>query len=102
MSELGQTMESVAAQAAVMCTQCLIDAVNEESAELSAKVGHLVVASAMRQRGRNWEAWYCQAFAEVMASVLVIALFTAELSKCREVAWTGTNPPATAVQISMN
>jgi hypothetical protein len=101
MSELAETMESVAAQAAVMCTQCLIDAVNEESAELGAKVGHLVVASAMRGRGRNWEAWYGQAFAEVMASVLVIALFTAELAKCREVAWTDTGQPP-AVQISMN
>ena len=102
MSELAATMESVAAQAAVMCTQCLIDAVNEESAELGAKVGHLVVASAMRHRGRNWEAWYHQAFAEVMTSVLVIALFSAELAKCREVAWTGTGPSATAVQISLN
>ena len=101
MSELAQTMESVAAQAAVMCTQCLIDAVNEESAGLGAKVGHLAVASAMRGRGRNWEAWYCQALTEVIASVLVIALFTAELSKCREVAWTGTDSPP-EVRVSLN
>ena len=55
----------------------------------------------MRGRGRNWEAWYCQALTEVIASVLVIALFTAELAKCREVAWTGTDMPP-AVQISLN
>ena len=98
---LAGTIESVTAQASVMCTQCLIDAVTEESAELGVKVGHLLASSSMRGRGKHWEAWYEQAFTEVMTSVLVISVFTAELSTSREVAWRDINPPL-EVQISLN
>ena len=100
-SNLGTTVESVMAEASVMCTQCLINAVSEESSGLGAKVGHLLAASSMRHRGRHWEAWYQQAFTEVMSSLLVIAVFSAELSTSRGVAWKDINPPP-EVQISLN
>ncbi len=100
-ANLAETIEPVMAAASVMCTQCLIDAVTEESGELGAKVGHLLAASSMRHRGKHWQAWYHQAFAEVISSVLVIAVFTAELSTSREVAWRDTQPPP-EVQISLN
>jgi hypothetical protein len=101
MSNLALVIDSAAVEAAQMCTQCLIDAVTEESDALPDKVNDLADASLQRGSVRDGEARYDEAFKEVMSAVLVIAVFTAELSNHRAVAWKDTDEAAPVV-ISFN
>ena len=101
MSNLALILDTIAAEAAKMCTQCLIDYVSEESDSLNEKVCGLADASALRNSRRDGEAQYDTALGELINTVLVIAVFTAELSNNRAVAWKDTDQDNT-VQVSLN
>jgi hypothetical protein len=101
MSHLAQIIEELQAEAALMCTQCLIDYVHEESDALTGKLSDLAVASAERGSRRDGEARYAKAFTEVMNTVLMVTVFTAELSNHRAVDWKDTDLPSTVI-ISLN
>jgi len=96
-SGLARTIDAIAVEASTMCTQCLIDYVTEESGELQDKVNDLADASLERDSGPDGDARYHQAFADVMSTVAIIAVFTAELSNHRDVAWRDTGPASTLI-----
>lgn len=84
-----------------MCTQGLMDYVAKKADSLSDKLADLERASMARGSARDGEMRYMQAFTEVMDTVLVLAMFTAELTTNRAVGWKDTDQ-ISPVGVSLN
>jgi hypothetical protein len=73
MSNLSEDIRELQAAASVLCTQCLRDEIAVRAEALEGLTGRLEAATRGEQR-------YLDAFGEVMATLLVLATFTAELA----------------------
>jgi hypothetical protein len=80
MSNLSQDIRELQAAASVLCAQCLRDEITVRAEALDDLTGRLELASRGEQR-------YLDAFGEVIATVLVLATFTAELARRPADSW---------------
>lgn len=84
MSSLSELIRAAQHQARSMSTECLVTVITEESQVLSGKVADLETAIIGRFcNGPDGEMRYADMFADVMATVLTLAAFTAELVNIR-------------------
>jgi hypothetical protein len=74
MSNLSEDIRELQATASVLCAQCLRDEIAVRAESLDELTSRLETAARGEQR-------YLDAFGKVMAAVLVLATFTAELTK---------------------
>jgi len=94
MSDLSDDIRELQAAASVLCTQCLRDEIAVRAEALEKVTARLEEATASRGSGPDGEARYLEAFGEAVATTLVLATFTAELTKRPADSW--------VVQVSAN
>jgi hypothetical protein len=80
MSNLSEDIRELQAAASVLCAQCLRDEIAVRAEALEGLTARLETATRGEQR-------YLDAFGEVMATLLVLATFTAELTKRPADSW---------------
>jgi hypothetical protein len=104
MEDLVTFIESVLAAAGGSCTQCLIDDLGNESAELADSIARLQTAHLMRDILPAGEEELTDAFGEFLARVTKMAMFTAELMHRPGVGWTdeSTETGSPVIVISPN
>ena len=92
MSDLGELVRIAQHKARSMSTECLVIAITQEASVLNDKLAGLETARLARGSAPDGEMRYADAFGDVMATVLTLAAFTAELVSTRIEGWDFTNP----------
>lgn len=88
MSNLGELVRTAQHTARSLSTECLIIAITTEAATLGDKLADFQTAVLSRDHGEpDGELAYNQAFADLSATVLTMAAFTAELVNTRVDSW---------------
>lgn len=90
---LSEIIETVQEQASGLCAQCLRDEITVRAAVFADIAARLEQAEQARHAAPDGEERYDDAFAEALAALAVIAVFTVELTRC---------PPDVAVTVSLN
>ncbi len=93
MSNLSEDIRELQAAASVLCTRCLRDEIAIRAEALEKVTARLEEATAARDDSPDGEDRYLEVFRETIATVLVLATFTAELTK---------RPPDWVLQVSAN
>ena len=101
MSDLGELVRIAQHKARSMSTECLVLAITTEAGSLNGKLAGLETARLRRGSAPDGEMRYADAFGDVMATVLTLAAFTADLVSTRVEGWDFTNPISPA-DISFN
>lgn len=94
MSNLGEDIRELQAQASVLCTQCLRDEITVRAEALDELAACLDEATVARDSAPDGDERYLEVFGKTIATVLVLATFTAELTKRPAGTW--------AIQVSPN
>jgi hypothetical protein len=76
-----EVLKTLQNQAAGLCPQCLSDCVADNAVLLAELIEIADTMAAIRQDSAEAEVLYQEAFQKMMAAVLVIAVFTGELSQ---------------------
>ena len=92
MSDLGELVRFAQNKARSLSTECLVIAITQEASVLNDKLAGLEMARLARGSAPDGEMRYADAFGDVMATVLTLAAFTAELVSTRIEGWDFTNP----------
>lgn len=88
MSNLGELIRLAQDKARSFSTEGLVIALTTEAASLSGKLADFEAARIARDRGEpDGELLYGEAFGDLMAAVLTMAAFTAELVNTRVDSW---------------
>jgi hypothetical protein len=88
MSNLGELIRIAQHKARSFSTECLVIAITTEAASLGGKLADFETARIARERGEpDGELAYGEAFTDLMATVLTMAAFTAELVNTRVDSW---------------
>ena len=88
MESLLKLIESTLNAADGSCTQCILDELGNENAELPAAIVDLQDAYARRLSSRRGRQDFADALAKFMTLATAMAIFTAELMRRPEVRWT--------------
>lgn len=80
MSNLSQDISELRAQASLLCAQCLRDEITVRAKALDGLAARLEQATAVRDSSPDGDNRYLDVFGETIATVLVLATFTAELT----------------------
>jgi hypothetical protein len=81
MPDMSENIKELQAQASVLCAECLRDEIAVRAAALDELADRLEQATWSRDSGPDGNEAYLRVFAEVVGTVLVLATFTAELTK---------------------
>ena len=88
MSDLGELIRIAQHKARSLSTECLVLAITTEAESLGGKLADFETAHIACDRGEpDGEIVYSEAFGDVMATVLTMAAFTAELVSTRVDSW---------------
>jgi hypothetical protein len=88
MSDLGELVRLAQEKARTFGTECLVIVITTEADSLGGKLADFETARIARDRGApDGELLYAEAFADLIASVLTMAAFTAELVGTRVDSW---------------
>ena len=88
MSNLGELIRIAQHNARCLSTECLVIAITTEAESLGGKLADFEMARIRRDHGEpDGELVYGDAFGDVMATVLTMAAFTAELVNTRVDSW---------------
>jgi hypothetical protein len=87
MSDLSEDIRELQAAASVLCAQCLRDEIAVRAEALDGLTRRLEQATAARDSSPDAEDRYLEVFGETIATVLVLATFTAELAMRPAEAW---------------
>ena len=94
MSNLIEDIRELQAAASVLCAQCLRDEIAVRTEALDGLAVRLDEATVTRDSAPDGDEHYLEVFGETIATVLVLATFTAELTKRPADTW--------AIQVSPN
>jgi hypothetical protein len=81
MSNLIEDIRELQAAASVLCAQCLRDEIAVRTEALDGLTVRLDEATVTRDSAPDGDERYLEVFGETIATVLVLAIFTAELTK---------------------
>jgi hypothetical protein len=90
---LSEIIETVQAQASVLCAQCLRDEITVRAEGFAEVAARLDQAERARNSAPDGEERYAEVFTEAFEALAVIAVFTVELTRC---------PPDLAFVVSLN
>jgi hypothetical protein len=87
MSNLAEDIKELQAQASLLCPQCLRDEITVRAEALDELAPRLEQATVSRDSAPDGDEQYLDVFGQVMATLLVLATFTAELAMRPADAW---------------